>query len=190
MRKAILTTISVLALATPVLAHAGHQETSGFFHPFSGLDHLLAMLAVGVWASFLSAERRSAGVLVPAAFVAMMALGAAAGFAGIKLPLAEAAILTSVFALGALVLAAVRLPSVWAMGVVGIFALFHGYAHASEAPAGAPGGYALSFLTATTLLLVVGLGLGMVVRRRVGDLGLRALGALVVAGGAFVLVGN
>lgn len=192
MRKAVAATMAVLVAATPALnpawAHPGH-EVSGFLHPFTGLDHVLAMLAVGVWASFLSVERRSAAVLVPAAFLTMMAIGAAAGFAGIKLPMVEAAILTSVFVLGALVALAVRLPSGWAMGLVGGCALFHGYAHAGEAPAGSPGTYALSFLAATTLLLVVGSGLGAVVRRLIGDLGVRALGGLAIAGGAFVLVG-
>ncbi len=189
MQRTVSLSLAVVLAATPALAHPGHVA-SGFLHPFSGLDHLLAMVTVGIWASFLSVERRSAAALVPGTFLAMMALGAAAGFAGIKLPLAEAAIIASVFALGALVALAVRLPSAWAMGIVGIFALFHGYAHAGEAPAGSPGAYALSFLAATTLLLVVGLGLGVAARRLVGDLGLRALGGLTLAGGALVLVGT
>lgn len=182
--------LSGLVLASPAFAHPGHEASSGFLHPFTGIDHLLAMLAVGIWASFLGVARRPAAVLVPGAFLAMMAAGAVAGFAGIKLPLAEAAILASVFVFGAVVVAALRLPSVWAMAVVGLFAFFHGYAHAFEAPAGAPGAYALSFLLATALLLGLGSGLGQVVRRSVGDLGLRALGGLVVAGGALVLAGH
>jgi urease accessory protein len=178
--------LSGLVLASPALAHPGH-EASGFLHPFTGIDHLLAMLAVGMWASFLSVERRSAALLVPAAFLAMIASGAVAGFAGIKLPLVEAGILASVFVFGALMVAAVRLPSAWAMAVVGLFAIFHGYAHALEAPGGSPGAYALSFLLATALLLGVGSGLGLVVRRVVGDFGVRALGGLVVAGGALMM---
>lgn len=189
MKRTISLTLAVVLTATPALAHPDHVA-SGFLHPLGGLDHLLAMVAVGIWASFLGVERRSASVLVPAAFLIMMAIGAAAGFAGIKLPMVEAAILTSVFVLGALVALAVRLPSGWAMGLVGGFALFHGYAHASEAPAGSPGTYALSFLAATTLLLVVGSGLSAVVRCLIGDLGVRALGGLAIAGGAFVLVGT
>ena len=128
--------------------------------------------------------------MVPASFVLMMAAGAAAGFAGIKLPLAEAAILASVFAIGALVMAGARLPAAWAAAVVGLFALFHGYAHALEAPASDVGDYILGFLVATTLLQGLGLGLGWVARRRLGDLGLRALGGVVLAGGALVLITN
>ena len=123
----------LVTVASPVLAHSGH-ESSGFAHPFTGLDHLLAMVGVGVWASLLAIKRPAAAFLVPAAFIAMMLVGAAAGFAGIKLPLAEAAIVASVLVLGALIMAAVRLPSAAAMAVVGLFAVFHGYAHAIEAP--------------------------------------------------------
>jgi urease accessory protein len=148
------------------------------------------MLTVGAWACFLGGRHRSAAVLVPASFLAMMALGAVAGFAGIKLPLAEAAILISVFVFGALMIAAVRLPAAWAMAVVGLFSLFHGYAHALEAPDGSPGAYVLSFLLATALLLGAGWGLGQGVRRVVGDFGVRALGGLVLAGGALVQVAH
>ena len=85
---------------------------------------------------------------------------------------------------------AVRLPAASAMAVVGLFALFHGYAHALESPSTGAGTYILGFLTATALLQGVGVGLGWVVRRSVGDLGLRALGGMVVAGGALVLITN
>ena len=186
MLRRVLPFLSVVAFAGPAFAHPGH-DASGFLHPFTGIDHLLAMLAVGIWASFLGTKRKSAAVLVPGAFLAMMALGAVAGFAGMKLPLAEAAIVASVFVFGALMLAAVRLPSAWAMAVAGLFSLFHGFAHALEAPGSSPAAYALSFLLATALLLGAGWGLGKVVRRSVGDLGLRALGGLVMAGGVLVL---
>jgi len=181
--------VLIVAAAGPAFAHPGHGG-SGFLHPFTGLDHLLVMVGVGLWASFLAARKPLAGVLVPAAFLVMMAAGAAAGFAGIKLPLAEAAILASVFVIGGLLMGAVRLPAASAMAVVGLFALFHGYAHAVEAPAAAAGSYMLGFLTATALLQGIGLGLGWVVRRTVGDLGLRALGGMVVAGAALVAITN
>lgn len=175
--------------ATPALAHSGH-EMSGFAHPFTGLDHLLAMLGVGVWASVLAVKRPAAAYLVPASFLAMMLVGAAAGFAGIKLPLTEAAIVASVLILGGLIMAAVRLPSVAAMGVVGLFAVFHGYAHAIEAPSSGAGLYILGFLAATVLLQAAGLGLGWVARRSLGDLAIRAVGGAVMAGGALVLIAN
>jgi urease accessory protein len=92
--------------------------------------------------------------------------------------------------LGALIMAAVRLPSAVAMAVVGLFAVFHGYAHAIEAPTSGTGLYILGFVAATALLHAAGLGLGRVARRAVGDLGLRALGGAVMAGGALVLIAH
>lgn len=175
--------------ASPVLAHSGH-EMSGFAHPFTGVDHLLAMVGVGVWASLLAVKRPAAAYLVPASFMAMMLVGAAAGFSGTKLPFVEAAIVASVLALGALIVAEVRLPSALAMAVVGLFAVFHGYAHALEAPAGGAAPYILGFVAATALLHAAGLGLGWVARRAVGDPGLRALGGAVMAGGALVLIAH
>jgi urease accessory protein len=179
----------LVTMASPVLAHSGH-EASGFAHPFTGLDHVLAMVGVGVWASLLAVKRPAAAYLVPASFIAMMLVGAAAGFAGIKLPLTEAAILASVLILGGLIVAAVRLPSVAAMAIVGLFAVFHGYAHAIEAPTSGTALYILGFVAATALLHAAGLGLGWVAKRARGDLVLRALGGLVMAGGAFVLIAN
>lgn len=189
MNRTISLASLLIVAAAPVLAHPGH-DSSGFAHPFTGPDHLLAMVGVGVWASLLAARRPAAAFLVPAAFVGMMLVGAGAAFAGMKVPLVEAGIVASVLVLGGLITAAVRLPSAAAMAVVGIFAVFHGYAHAAEAPATGTGAYILGFLLATILLHVVGLGLGWVARRAVGDLGLRALGGAVMAGGALVLIAN
>ena len=182
-------TALLVLLAGPAVAHPGHVE-SGFLHPLTGTDHLLAMVGAGMWAALLATRRPSAALLVPLAFIAMMAVGAAAGFAGIKLPFPEAGILASIFMLGGLVLAAVRLPIAIAMLMVGWFAILHGYAHAIEAPDGDPGRYIVGFLAATALLHAVGLGLGKGAQRLVGDLGLRALGGLVLAGGAYVLAAH
>jgi urease accessory protein len=189
MLRTILLAAFLMGMVGPALAHPGH-DASGFAHPFTGVDHLLAMVGVGVWASLLAARKPAAAFLVPATFVGMMLVGAAAGFAGIKLPLVEAVIVASVLALGLLIMAEVRLPSVAAMAVVGLFALFHGYAHAIEAPSIGTGAYILGFVLATALLHIVGLGLGLGARRAVGDLGLRALGGAVMAGGALVLIAN
>jgi urease accessory protein len=175
-----------LALAGPAVAHPGHLE-SGFLHPLTGPDHLLAIVGAGMWAAFLAGRKPSAALLVPGAFMLMMAFGAAAGFAGIKLPFSEAGVLASVFMLGGLVVAAVRLPVATAMVLVGWFAALHGYSHAVEAPAGDPGRYMLGFLLATALLHGLGLGLGWVAERVAGNLGMRALGGLVMVGGALVL---
>jgi urease accessory protein len=187
MRRTICLTALLLLAASPALAHPGH-EASGFLHPLTGVDHLLAMVGVGMWAALLAARKPAMAVLLPAAFLAMMAIGAAAGFAGIKLPLVEAAILASVFVIGGLLMGAVRLSAAWATAIVGLFAAFHGYAHALEAPDAAAGSYILGFLAATALLQGVGLALGWVVHRAVGDVGVRALGGVVFAAGAVVLI--
>ena len=189
MRRAISLTLVTLLGAAPALAHPGH-EASGFLHPLTGADHLLAMVGVGLWASLLAMRKPNAAVLEPAVFLVMMATGAAAGFAGIKLPLVEAVIFASVLAIGLLILAAVRLPALAAMALVGLFALYHGYAHALEAPGGDTGGYILGFLLATALLQGAGLGLGLLARRLGGDVGLRTLGGALMAGGALVLITN
>ncbi len=189
MRVKICLTALLLVAAGPALAHPGH-ETSGFLHPFSGLDHVLAMIGVGLWAALMAGRKPVIAVAVPAAFLVMMAIGAAAGFAGMTLPLVEAAILASVFVIGGLIIGAVRLPVAWAMAVVGLFALFHGYAHALEAPSAGAGGYILGFLAATALLQGVGLAVGWVVHRVVGDLGVRALGGVVLAAGAVAFIAH
>jgi urease accessory protein len=189
MRRTICLTVLALMAAGPALAHPGH-DASGLLHPLTGLDHLLAMVGVGLWAALLAGRRPAMAALVPAAFLVMMAIGAAAGFAGIKLPLVEAAILTSVFVIGGLIIGAVRLPMVWAMAVAGLFAALHGYAHALEAPATGEGGYILGFLAATAFLQGLGLAVGWVVHRAVGDRGVRALGGIVLAAGAVVLIAH
>jgi len=186
MVRTLCLTALLTMIAGPAFAHPGHAA-SGFLHPLTGTDHLLAMVGAGIWAALLSTRRPSAALLVPAAFMAMMAAGAAAGFAGIKLPFSEAGVLASIFILGALVMAAVRVPLAMAMLVVGGFAMLHGYAHATEAPEGDPGRYIMGFLAATALLHAVGLGLGKGAQRLVGDVGVRAMGGLVLAGGAYVL---
>lgn len=189
MRSKLFLTALLLLAAGPAFAHPGH-EASGFLHPFSGLDHLLAMAGVGLWAALLAGRKPAIAVSAPAAFLAMMAVGAAAGFAGIKLPFVEAAILTSVFVIGGLIIGAVRLPVAWAMAVVGLFAVFHGYAHALEAPSAGAGSYILGFLTATALLQAIGFAIGWVVHRAVGDVALRALGGALLATGAIVLIAH
>lgn len=185
LRALILSTV-LLTVAGPAFAHPGHVG-SGFLHPFTGIDHVLAMVGAGMWAALLAVRRPAATFWLPTAFLLVMALGAAAGFAGIKLPFAEAGVLASIFMVGGLVAAGIRVPTSTAMLVVSWFAALHGYSHALEAPAGDPGRYVLGFLLAAALLLTAGLGLGSLVQRLVGGLGLRVFGGLVMAGGALVL---
>jgi urease accessory protein len=178
--------LAVLAL-TPVLAQAHpipgevHTLKSGFLHPLSGLDHILAMVAVGLWAAQLGGR---ALYLVPAAFVSLMAVGGALGMAGVPLPMVEAGILASILVLGLLIAAAVRLP-VWAgMAIVGLFALFHGHAHGTELPAAATGmTYAIGFILATMLLHACGIGLGLLAQKKLPAPAVRFAGvAIMVAG--------
>ena len=176
-------------LVGPALAHTGHGDP-GFLHPFTGIDHVLAAVGVGVWAFFLANRKAALAALVPAAYLIMMAVGAIAGFTGIKLPLVEAAILASVFVIGGLTAAGVRLSAALAMAVVGVFAVFHGYAHATEAPASAPVPHILGLMAATAVLECAGLLVGWLMKRSIGEVGLRALGGMVVAGGALFLFAN
>lgn len=189
MTRTIGLAVLLVALAGQAMAHTGHDEP-GFLHPFTGIDHVLAAVGVGVWAFLLASRKRALAVLVPASFLIMMTVGAIAGFAGIKLPLMEAVLLTSVFVIGGLIAGGVRLSAALAMAVVGVFAVFHGYAHAMEASSAAPVGYITGLMAATAVLEGAGMALGWLMKRGVGEVGLRALGGVVLAGGALVLMAN
>jgi urease accessory protein len=159
----------------------------GVAHPFGGLDHLLAMIAVGLWATQLGGRALWA---VPAAFVTMMAAGAAIGWAGVPVPGVEPAIALSLLALGLVVTAATRLPVALGAALVGVFALFHGHAHGSELPAAASVlAYGGGFIAATALLHGVGLVLGLATRRhfawvvRLGGAGVAAAGIILMITG-------
>ena len=153
------------SILVPSIAHAhvGIGETSGFTHgvshPLTGIDHLCAMIAVGLWAAQTGGRAIWA---VPLAFVSGMLLGGAFGMAGVHLPFAEAGIAVSVLMLGVFIAAALRLPLSVSILVVGLFALCHGYAHGAEMPARASVvGYAGGFALATALLHIVGIGLSV-----------------------------
>jgi urease accessory protein len=171
---------------TPWLAQAnpGHYESSfshGLLHPLMGLDHICAMIAVGLWA----AQRGGKAVwLLPVAFVVMMFAGGLLGKAGLALPQVEAGLLVSVLILGLLVAAAVRLP-VWLSAMVaGVFAIFHGHAHAVETPMNVSAlTYDVGFLLATAGLHLVGIAFGLAVAR------LGKISLVRYAGGAIVCCG-
>lgn len=189
--------ISALALAAVTLmpglalAHTGaeghsHGFVSGFLHPVGGLDHILAMVLVGVLAWQLG---QRALWLVPAAFVAVMAVGGVLGMAGIELPALEAGIALSIVVLGAMVAFGVRAPVAVAMGLVGLFALFHGQAHGAEMPAAASAlGYAAGFMLSMALLHAVGVaaGFGM---GRISAPAVRMAGAAASVAGVVLLIG-
>lgn len=155
----------LIALAAPAVAHpladAGTGLAAGLMHPLGGLDHVLAMVAVGLWAAQLGGR---ALWLVPTTFVAMMLVGGALGASGAGVATTEAGVLASVLLLGLLIAFAVRAPVGLGMAVVGLFALCHGHAHGSEMPAGAGALYALGFAGATAALHGVGIGLALACR--------------------------
>jgi urease accessory protein len=174
----------------PTLAHAhpGHGDgfSAGLAHPVMGLDHILAMAAVGLWASQLGGRSRW---VVPAAFVGMMMMGNALGVAGIAVPFVEPAIVCSVILLGVLVLAAARLPLAVGVAVAGGFALFHGLAHGAEVPANASGlAFTLGFALVTSALHACGLVLGVAVERFARAPWLRIAGGAITAAGAMLAV--
>jgi urease accessory protein len=176
-------TLFLLLVPSMALAHSGpaghtHGFAQGFLHPLGGLDHVLAMVAVGLLAAHLGGR---ALLLVPASFVTVMAVGGALGFTGIALPYTELAIALSVIVLGALVAFRANLSLALASLIAGGFAIFHGYAHGTELPAGVSSfSYAAGFLIATALLHFAGIALGLgFAKLSASDLGPR----IVQAGG-------
>ncbi len=160
-----LIALAPLAVCTSAMAHGGHTDgaLAGLTHPLMGLDHLLAMLAVGVWASQLGGRARWQ---LPLSFLAWLAAGAGLALSGVGLPMVEGGIATSVLLLGLLIALAVRLPTAVGGALVGVFAVFHGYAHGSEMPAlSTPWQYAAGFMLASAALHGVGAWCGMALRR-------------------------
>jgi len=177
-------------LAGAAQAHPA-DASSGFVHPFFGLDHLLAMVAVGLWAVQI-AERTGRNLAlwaVPGAFVTMMAVGAFGALSGMATTVTELGIVGSLIVLGGLVALAPRLP-IWAgMIIAGAFALFHGHAHGAELPTGvSPAEYMAGFMAATAVLHAAGIALGFALRRTdVAQVSLRLSGAAVATAGVFFL---
>lgn len=193
------TFIGTAAAAAAVLAagaasaHTGHGDAHGFvhgfLHPLGGLDHLLAMVAVGLLAANLGGR---ATWMVPATFVALMVGGSVLGFRGDGVPFVEAGIALSVVIFGALVAARVRLPVGVAMAVVGSLAVFHGHAHGAEMPADASGAlYGLGFVVATASLHAAGViaGLGFARLASPTHRHARAVGAAIAAVGVVLATG-
>jgi urease accessory protein len=178
----------LVALTGTAFAHTGHGDTSGFLHGFShplgGLDHVLAMVAIGLYAAMIGGR---ALWLVPGTFVTVMALGGALGMAGYALPYTEIGIALSVIVLGLAVALRIGVPTLAAMALAGLFAIFHGHAHGAEMPQDLSGyEYAAGFLLATALLHATGLLLGLAAGRLADRGGWRAAQA---AGGAMALAG-
>ncbi len=185
-----MTAVFVVAASHAAQAHTGLEHAvsfaAGFAHPWTGLDHMLAMVAVGLWAGLNGGRALWAW---PATFVGVMVAGGAFGIAGVGIPMVEPGILASVVTLGLLVLAAARLPVALGAVIVALFALLHGHAHGGELPAEASAiTYAAGFAIATALLHALGLGVAYLAQSERGKLLVRGAGALVVAGGIALAV--
>ena len=191
--RALLALI-LIGLPTAAFAHAGHADASGFahgfMHPIGGLDHVLAMVAVGVFAYVLGGK---ALWLVPLSFVGMMVVGFMLGANGMNLPFVELAIALSSIVIGMAAASGKSMPVAGAMALVGSFALFHGHAHGTEMVAETAGlEYAAGFVAATALLHAAGIGAALGGSRLTGKYGrivAQVAGGVFALGGAGVLAG-
>ena len=183
-----------LAVAFAVLPQAAQAHSSknlaggflaGFAHPFSGPDHLLAMVSVGLWGAFLGRPLIAA---LPVIFPAVMALGALLAMLGVPQPPIELGVALSVLVLGAAIAAAWRAPVWLACAIVAVFAVFHGFAHGTEIPSLAdPIAYSTGFMLATGSLHLAGIGLGTINTRRGGTLITRGIGSAIALAGLYFL---
>ncbi|MCC2610713.1 HupE/UreJ family protein [Neorhizobium petrolearium] len=195
MLKRLSLTAAIFTAATaPAFAHLDPVEHGSFMagvsHPLFGMDHILVMVAVGLWAAQIAREDRNNKALwaVPSAFVGTMAVGFVLALAGVALPFVEPAILASVIALGLLVAMAVHLPTVVGAVIVGLFALFHGHAHGGELGSAGALQFGLGFVAATTLLHMAGIALGLGISRFAPNL-TRMLGGLTALAGLSLVFG-
>ena len=194
MNRFFLGALGITAVAsTPALAHTGLDMTSGLSaglgHPVGGLDHVLAMVAVGILAAQMSSQSEKRHVLwaVPLTFVGLMALGGVLGMVGVGVPFVEQGIVGSVIILGAVIAWGRLLPQSVALGLVGILAVFHGHAHGTEMPMSASGlQYALGFMSATAVLHALGVSLTLIVQQQL----MRWQGLTVRVGGGAIALGG
>ncbi len=183
---------ALMLLTSPALAHTGQGVAggfaTGFLHPITGPDHVVAMVAVGMWGAFLGAP---AIWLLPIVFPLVMAFGGVLGVMGVPMPGVELGIALSAIGLGLVVAFAAR-PPLWVAAVlVGAFAIFHGYAHGAELPGAInPLAYGIGFVLATGLLHLCGISFGLLVRWPLGERVVRATGGLIACAGVYFLVGT
>ena len=174
-----------------VFAHApegaGGRFLTGFLHPIMGFDHLVAMVAVGLWGAFLGDR---ALWILPIVFPSIMAVGAALGIVGLEIPLVEFVIALSGVVLGALIALRFKAPLAIAMVLVGIFSIFHGYAHGTEMPGQISAiTYGAGFVIGTGLLHLAGIAIGFATRLPRGELLVRGCGGVISVIGLTYLVG-
>jgi urease accessory protein len=186
-----LLALVILCVAGIAHAHEGAGITggfiSGFVHPLLGWDHVVAMVAVGLWGAFLGAP---AIWILPVVFPLVMAFGGALGVLGIPVPAVEAGIASSAVVLGAMVALAAR-PPIWiAAIIVAVFAIFHGYAHGTELPNSAnPLTYSVGFVLATGMLHLLGIAFGLLVKWPAGKFAVRISGGAIALAGVGFLTG-
>ncbi|MDB6044628.1 MAG: putative Hydrogenase/Urease accessory protein HupE/UreJ protein [Gammaproteobacteria bacterium] len=184
--------IALLTLTDVAVAHdqvgVPGGLASGFLHPLTGLDHLVAMVAVGLWGAQLGAP---AIWVLPITFPLVMAFGGVLGVLGVPLPMPEVVIALSALVLGAVVAARLRLPFAAAAVVVGMFAIFHGHAHGTELPSAAnPLSFGVGFVVATGLLHLCGIAIGTLSRSPAGGRVIQGLGVAIAALGCYFLLAS
>jgi urease accessory protein len=182
-----LVLLSAMLSAAPASAHSADAGAvglgAGFLHPLFGLDHLLAMISVGVWGAELGVP---AIWLLPICFPLIMAAGGALGVVGVPLPGGEILVAVSVMVLGMFVLYGRQVPLALALAIVGVFAIAHGHAHGAELPIAADAlAFTIGFVVATGLLHLSGIGLGLLGRFRNGALAIRTCGLLIALTGCY-----
>jgi urease accessory protein len=189
LKKSVWTIIALAATATPALAHldpAAHGSLlAGLSHPLFGPDHVLAMVAVGLWAALLGGR---ALWLAPLGFVGAMVLGFGAALLGAPLPFVEPVVLASVVAIGLLAATALNVPAAMAMALVGFFAFFHGHAHGGELGSAGALAFGFGFALATALLHAAGIGMARLFGGEAGRLAARIAGAAAAAGGLWLAI--
>ncbi|GAB6054134.1 HupE/UreJ family protein [Magnetospira thiophila] len=192
-RSFFLAAAVLVAAATPALAHTGAGSVSGFSagfgHPVGGLDHVLAMVAVGILAAQMGGKSMW---FVPASFVGMMIVGGLFGMIGVPVPFVEIGIVGSVIVLGGVIAAGRQMPMGLAMALVGVMAIFHGHAHGTEMPVNASGlEYGVGFAVATTTLHAAGIGLSIAVQKmaeKIAPIAVRVGGGGIAAAGALLFI--
>ncbi len=190
-RHILLALAALLVTTAPAFAHLNPEEhgsfMAGFSHPLFGLDHILVMVAVGLWAAQIGGKALWG---VPVAFVTTMAVGFGLALSGVDLPFVEPAILASVVALGLLVAMAVKLDMVASTAIVAVFALFHGHAHGGELGSAGALQFGIGFVAATALLHIAGIGLGFgIARLSGGAIAARIIGAVTALAGLVLAFG-
>jgi urease accessory protein len=180
---------ALACLVTAASAHPGHGShfslADGALHPLSGVDHLAAMIAVGLWAALAGGKRIW---IWPTAFVGMMLVGGLLGHAGVVFPSVEPVIAASVIVLGLAVAFGVQAPVMPGAVLIGLFAVFHGHAHGAEAPAAGWLGYAAGFAASTAALHLVGIGIGLGLSRFANRVPVQILGAATAVLGLILMV--